>query len=48
MLGKSKGRIVHCSDFIGPEGRIIIRDSDRIIIQDARKIIYLGAGRDPW
>ena len=48
MLGKSKGRIVHCSDFIGPEGRITIRDSDGIIIQDARKIIYPGASRDPW
>jgi hypothetical protein len=48
MPGKSKGRIVYCSDFIGPEGRIVIRDSDGIIIQDARKIIYPGAGGDPW
>jgi hypothetical protein len=32
MPGKSKGIIVYCSDFIGPEGRIAIQDSDGIII----------------
>jgi len=42
MPGKSKGRLIHVSDFIGLEGRIAIPD----LGLDARKIIYPGAGGD--
>jgi hypothetical protein len=44
MPGKSKGKLIHVSDFIGPEGRINILELNL----DARKIIYPGAGGDPW
>ena len=44
MPGKSKGKLIHVSDFIGPEGRITVPD----LGLDARKIIYPGAGGDPW
>jgi hypothetical protein len=44
MPGKSKGKLIHDSDFIGPEGRIRLPDLDL----DARKIIFPGAGGDPW
>ena len=44
MPGKSKGKLIHVSDFIGPEGRITMPDLDL----DARKIIFPGAGGDPW
>jgi hypothetical protein len=44
MLGKSKGKLIHDSDFIGPKGRIRMPDLDL----DARKIIFPGAGGDPW
>jgi hypothetical protein len=42
MPGKSKGKLIYDSDFIGPEGRIRLPDLDL----DARKIIFLGAGGD--
>jgi hypothetical protein len=38
MLGKSKGKLIHISDFIGPKGRIRMPDLDL----DARKIIFPG------
>jgi len=44
MPGKSKGKLIHISDFIGPEGRIRMPD----LGLDARKIIFPGAGGDPW
>jgi hypothetical protein len=46
MLGKSKGKLVYCSDFIGPEGMICINGPNREEL--ARKIIFLGSNRDPW
>jgi hypothetical protein len=42
MPGKSKGKLIYISDFIGPEDRINILDLDL----DARKIIFPGAGGD--
>ena len=43
MPGKSKGKLIHVSDFIRPKGRINILELNL----DTRKIIYPGAGRDP-
>jgi hypothetical protein len=50
MPGKSKGKLVYCSDFIGLEGMIRITGPDREYNPkwDARKIIYLGSNGDPW
>jgi len=42
MLSKSKGKLIHVSDFIGLEGRIVMLD----LGLDARTIIYLGARGD--
>jgi hypothetical protein len=47
MPGKSKGKLVHCSDFIGPEGRIRVPGLNGEY-HDARKIIYPGSNGDPW
>ena len=47
MPGKSKGRLVHVSDFIGPEGRIRV-DGKGEEYEDGRKIIYPGSNGDPW
>jgi len=52
MPGKSKGRLIHDSEFISPEGRIRVRGEDREYYPnnldlDARKIIYLGSNGDP-
>jgi hypothetical protein len=44
MPGKSKGKLIHVLDFIGPEGRITMLD----LHLDARKIIFPGAAGDPW
>jgi hypothetical protein len=44
MPGKSKGKLIHVLDFIGPKGRITMLDLDL----DARKIIFLGVAGDPW
>jgi hypothetical protein len=46
MPGKSKGKLVHCSEFIGPEGVIKINGPNRD--KYARKIIYPGSNGDPW
>jgi len=53
MPGKSKGRLIYDSEFIGPEGRIRVRGEDGEYYPDdldldARKIIYLGSNGDPW
>jgi hypothetical protein len=53
MPGKSKGRLIHDSEFMGPEGRIRVPDNKGIFIPDdpdldARQIIYLGSNGDPW
>jgi len=43
-----KGGLIHVSDFIGPEGRIITRDNDGNVLRDARVTIYPGKNKDPW
>jgi hypothetical protein len=53
MPGKSKGRLIHDLEFVGPKGRIRVANNKGIFIPDhldldARKIIYLGSNRDPW
>ena len=48
MPGKSKGKLVHCSDFIGPKGRIRVLCPSGEEQEDARKIIYPGSNGDPW
>jgi len=52
MLGKSKGRLIHDSEFVGPKGRIRVPNNKGIFIPDdpdldTRQIIYLGSNRDP-
>jgi hypothetical protein len=52
MPGKSKGRLIHDSEFIGLEGHIKVPNNKGIFILDnpnldARQIIYLGLNRDP-
>jgi hypothetical protein len=53
MPGKSKGRLIHDSEFVGPKGRIRVPNDKGIFIPDdpdldARQIIYLGLNGDPW
>ena len=53
MPGKSKGRLIHISEFIGPEGRIRVPNDKGIFIPDdlnldARQTIYPGSNGDPW
>jgi len=46
---KSRGRLIHISDFITQEGgRLVTRDSGGKIVRDARKVIFPGAQGDPW
>lgn len=46
---KSRGRLIHVSDFINEEdGRLILKNEDGEIIRDARQIIYPGANGDAW
>lgn len=45
---KSRGRLIHVSDFIGPEGQLKRLDSEGKLVRQARKITYPGAGGDPW
>jgi hypothetical protein len=52
MPGKSKGRLIHDSKFMGPKGRIRVPNINGIFVPnhpnlDARQIIYLGLNRDP-
>jgi hypothetical protein len=53
MPGKSKGRLIYDSEFVGPKGRIRVPNIDGIFVPDhpdldAWQIIYLGLNRDPW
>ena len=48
MPGKSKGKLVYCSDFIRPEERITIHNTEGVITKDTWKIIYLGSNGDSW
>jgi hypothetical protein len=53
MPGKSKGRLIHDSEFVGPKGHIRVPNNKGIFIPDdpdldTRQIIYLGSNRDPW
>jgi hypothetical protein len=53
MPGKSKGRLIYDSEFMGPEGRIRVPNIDGIFVPDhldldARQIIYPGLNGDPW
>jgi hypothetical protein len=50
MPGKSKGKLVYCSDFISVEGRIRVLSTEGEYNPDldAQKIIYPGSNRDPW
>jgi hypothetical protein len=47
---KSRGRLIHSSDFIlqEGEGRLVIRDQNGKVVKTAQKVIYPGAGADPW
>src|SRR6266481_4340940 len=46
---KSRGRLIHVSDFINEEdGRLVLLDDNGRIVHDARKIIYPGSQGDPW
>ncbi|KAJ3746059.1 hypothetical protein DFH05DRAFT_1458428 [Lentinula detonsa] len=46
---KTRGRIIHVSDFINPEnGRLICQSANGRITRDARKVIYPGANGDDW
>lgn len=46
---KSRGCLIHVSDFLNPEnGRLILRGTSGDIIEDAHKIIYPGSKGDPW
>jgi hypothetical protein len=52
MPGKSKGRLIHDSKFVGPKGRIRVPNDKGIFIPDdpnldARQIIYPGSNGDP-
>jgi hypothetical protein len=49
MPRKSKGKLVHCLDFISVEGRIRVLSTEGEYNPDldTRKIIYLGSNRDP-
>ena len=52
MLGKSKGRLIYDSEFVGPKGRIRVLNNKGIFILDdpdldTRQIIYLGSNGDP-
>lgn len=52
LQSKSRGKLIHVSDFlVAQTGRLVLRDGDEangVIKKDARKIIYPGAGGDPW
>lgn len=50
MRSKSRGRLIHVSDFINSEtGRLVLKDKDGNITHDAQTIIYPGANsKDEW
>lgn len=46
---KSRGRLIHVSDFINAEtGRLVIKGEDGSIKEDARTIIYPSSQGDKW
>ena len=46
---KSRGRLIHVSDFINEEnGRLVVQDEHGNITKDARVIIYPGTNGDAW
>src|SRR6266481_3114770 len=46
---KSRGRLIHVSDFINEEdGWLVLLDDSGRIVRDARKIIYPGSQGNPW
>lgn len=46
---KSRGRLIHVSDFINEEdGHLVQRNSEGEIERDARTIVYPGAAGDPY
>ncbi|KAJ3737470.1 hypothetical protein DFJ43DRAFT_1128663 [Lentinula guzmanii] len=46
---KTRGRLIHVSDFINPEnGCLICQSANGRITRDARKVIYPGANGDDW
>jgi len=52
MSGKSKGRLIHDSEFVGLKGHIRVLNNKGIFIPDdpnldTWQIIYLGLNRDP-
>ena len=49
LMKKSKGRIIHISDFINEHnGRLVVKDEDGKVVCEAQKIIYPGSNGDPW
>lgn len=48
-MAKSRGRLIHISDFIEEvNGRLVVRDDTGNILKEARTIIYPGANGDPY
>jgi hypothetical protein len=46
---KSRGRLIHVSEFITPEtGRLVVQAQDGTITREARKVIFPGSNGDPW
>lgn len=46
---KSRGCLIHVSDFITPEtSQLVEHDTHGNIVQDARQIIYPGSNRNAW
>ena len=46
---KSRGRLIHVSDFVNEEdGQLVLLDKNGQIVCDARKIIHPGSHGDPW
>ncbi|EIN05877.1 hypothetical protein PUNSTDRAFT_115780 [Punctularia strigosozonata HHB-11173 SS5] len=49
LMKKSKGRIIHVSDFIEEEnGRLVVLDDNGKVVRDARCIIYPGSKGSAW
>jgi len=49
MPKKSRGRLIHASEFIEPEnGRLVVLDKDGEISKEAQQIIYPGSNGDAW
>jgi len=49
MPKKSRGRIIHPSEFIEPEnGCLVILGKDGKVIKEAQQIIYPGSNGDAW